>query len=409
MFKVDPAASPAPPEAALQAAWAALRGPDAVVTTAEGERLAILFPGLPNPGAGPDFHGAVIATERGRVVRGDVEVHRTEAGWREHRHHQDARYDAVILHIVSGPGGASVTELPGGRRVPVACLPATAQPEPAGVHPCTGCGGGGEPLALVRRLGDLGRQRLRIKAQRWQQKLERDPDQQLALACLDLLGAPRNREAMRQVGLAAGAGWQATAVTLPERQARLLAAAGLSHSRLAPGPAGHHPEEPTSAPDNPVRWDMSGCRPAAHPARRLLGAAVWYQRWAEAGGPAQWLLSQRAEPRTLIAAFTVTGEQAGLSGPAPVGSARAAAVTVNVAYPFLLAHAERGGDTLRAGAIRQAWDTTRALEPDGVVRSLTAALELGGLTLNACQQQGLHHLHQWCCLRGRQQRCLLRA
>ncbi|MSQ10417.1 MAG: DUF2851 family protein [Dehalococcoidia bacterium] len=369
MLKANAAGSPAPPEAALQAAWAALRGPNAVVTTAEGERLAILFPGLSNPGAGPDFHGAVIATERGRVVRGDVEVHRTEADWREHRHHQDSRYDAVILHVVSGPGGASVTELPGGRRVPVACLPAQAQqPEPAGGHPCTGCGHGLEPQALPLRLGELGRRRLRIKARRGQPKLERNPDQQLALACLDLPGTPHNRAAMRRVCLAVGPGWQAEAVALPVQQERLLAAAGLSHAKFAPRSVSAPPAEPKRAPDNLVHWDMSGCRPAAHPARRLLGAAVWYQRWAEGGGPAQWLLSQLAEPRTLIDAFTVTGEQAGVSGPAPVGSARAAAVAVNVAYPFLLAHAERGGDELWAGAIRQAWDTTRALEPDGVVR-----------------------------------------
>ena len=61
------------PEAALQAAWAALAGTEATLTTAEGEALRVVFPGVPNRGAGPDCQGAIIATERGRLVRGGVE------------------------------------------------------------------------------------------------------------------------------------------------------------------------------------------------------------------------------------------------------------------------------------------------------------------------------------------------
>ena len=36
----------------------------------------------------------------GEVCRGDVEVHRVASGWTAHRHHVDARYNNVMLHVI---------------------------------------------------------------------------------------------------------------------------------------------------------------------------------------------------------------------------------------------------------------------------------------------------------------------
>lgn len=401
---------PVPAEAALQAAWAALRRSHPLLT-AEGERIHVLFPGIANHGAGPDFSGAVIATERGRVVRGDVEVHRSEAGWRDHGHQHDARYDRVVLHVVADRSGAGITELPNGCRVPVARL-ALPSPEPqtaAGLgHPCGECTRGLETLGLLPRLAALGLLRLRRKALAWRRLDSTRSDACLASACLEMLVGPRNRSAMRAVSASLGsAGWK-QAPALRDLQCRFLHVAGLAPPSGWLSAAVAPPLSAGVPPAAHPHWDHSGYRPAAHPARRLLGAAVWYQRWSAAGGPAAWLLAQPVRPAALARAFSVSAEEALLSGPAPVGRDRAAAVVLNVAYPFLLARAQNAKDNAATTAITDAWNTSGALEADAVVRSLTGALSLAGVALKASHQQGMHHLYRHCCRRGRQAHCLLR-
>ncbi len=67
---------------------------------ADGSPLAILDVGRENEHrGGPDFLGARIAIE-GVAISGDVELHTTANGWQEHKHHTDARYSNVVLHVV---------------------------------------------------------------------------------------------------------------------------------------------------------------------------------------------------------------------------------------------------------------------------------------------------------------------
>ena len=50
--------------------------------------------------AGPDFLDAIIADERGRLLKGDVELHVRASAFVAHGHHLDPRYDNLILHVV---------------------------------------------------------------------------------------------------------------------------------------------------------------------------------------------------------------------------------------------------------------------------------------------------------------------
>lgn len=406
------------PEAALQAAWAALAGANAALTTAEGETLRVVFPGVPNRGAGPDFQGAIIATERGRLVRGDVEIHRQPSGWREHGHAGDPRYAGVVLHVV-GDRAAGPTPLPGGGRAPVLQFPLPADPDaPAAAiaHPCTACAGLLPAPATLERLTALGLARVRRKAAGWLRLLRRAPaaDQALYAALLETLGYPGNRRPLR--ALAAAAPWDALrgAGGLAERQGLLLGAGGwLGVPNGLPADFSATRLEAWQAQGAPAAvsrsgWALGACRPAAHPARRLAGAAVWPEHWPI--GPVAWLVEAAAgEPRTLsrrlATGLAVEAGEAALGGTAPLGGARAAVAVVNVALPFLLAWAEMAGDRCLAEQVEAGYRAQPPLEADGVVRPLLAALGLSGQRLTACQQQGLHHLFRRWCLRGRQGRC----
>ncbi|MFP6583275.1 MAG: DUF2851 family protein, partial [Candidatus Hydrogenedentota bacterium] len=69
------------------------------LTTSDGRTLKIISPGWWNHGEGPDFKGAQIEFD-GRARTGDVEIHLKSAGWHQHGHDLDQRYDEVMLHVV---------------------------------------------------------------------------------------------------------------------------------------------------------------------------------------------------------------------------------------------------------------------------------------------------------------------
>jgi len=66
--------------------------------TSIGEPVEILSPGIWNQEAGPDFLKAHLCIN-GKSVRGDVEIHLSSEDWYHHRHHQDSRYNQVVLHV----------------------------------------------------------------------------------------------------------------------------------------------------------------------------------------------------------------------------------------------------------------------------------------------------------------------
>lgn len=64
-----------------------------------GEAITVINPGLRNTHSGPDFHDAKLKIDAIEWV-GSVEIHIQSSGWREHRHHDDAAYENVVLHVV---------------------------------------------------------------------------------------------------------------------------------------------------------------------------------------------------------------------------------------------------------------------------------------------------------------------
>ena len=69
------------------------------LVTEGGELIGIVYPGRINDDQGADFRDAVIATSRG-LMKGDIEVHVKSSDWQDHRHHRNAIYNRVILHVV---------------------------------------------------------------------------------------------------------------------------------------------------------------------------------------------------------------------------------------------------------------------------------------------------------------------
>ena len=87
------------PEKLVRCLWFDQRWRPAVLHTLDGKEVIVHSPGRWNLQAGPDFQQASIEFVGGARYRGDVEIHRYASGWTAHRHHLDARYNSVILHV----------------------------------------------------------------------------------------------------------------------------------------------------------------------------------------------------------------------------------------------------------------------------------------------------------------------
>jgi len=81
-----------------------------------GQSLEIFNPGQKNTDAGPDFFNALIRIGA-TLWAGNVEVHLKSSDWYGHKHHLDAAYNNVILHVVLENDRDVV--LPDGQALPV--------------------------------------------------------------------------------------------------------------------------------------------------------------------------------------------------------------------------------------------------------------------------------------------------
>ena len=152
-----------------------------------GETYEVLFPGVRNQGAGPDFKGAVLRRD-GTTIGGDIELHLDSSGWRAHGHHKDSGYDGVVLQVVlkarPDRGGAPV--------------PPTAEAK----FELEDDGRSGPlPTREVPDLEELGLRRFLAKSAGFRLELESasSPDQVLFESLLDAMGYARNRKPFRSL------------------------------------------------------------------------------------------------------------------------------------------------------------------------------------------------------------------
>ena len=200
----------------IQCVWYDPLWRPAGLRTQRGEPVEVIDPGVWNLEAGPDFLGAVLRVGTdARHVAGDVEVHLSAAGWAQHGHESDPRYNRVRCHVTYQPGIVPESKLPPGaiqvslrdalRRDPTVALEAIdLAAYPYGVRatlpPCRDILAAWDAEARGRLLDAAGEERMRRKAERLRARIaDVGEAQALYEELLTGLGFKHNKTAFRRL------------------------------------------------------------------------------------------------------------------------------------------------------------------------------------------------------------------
>ncbi len=388
-------------EQALARLWLRTKVLSTGIVTEDGERLRVIYPGRSNPRAGPDFLDAVLATESGEVLRGDVELHLRAPDWYGHGHHVDPNYNGVILHVVLSTVGRTRTELPSKMSAPIASLAPVAK-ELAGLRIAHAYAVDEEPTQDQSEIGDrldaAGDGRFLSRSSGFALALESlSPGEVLYQAMMEALGYASNRrpfrELARRVPLSALAAFRHEPAAT--RYLAILALLGRTSGLLdaVESAAGHTglarlaEKLPRTRPLSRDAWDLHRVRPTNHPARRVVGAASIVDMYSDGGLLAGLDEDLRVNgPRYVSKRLTVKPY---------VGAGRAADIVVNVVLPFFHAYSGVIKDHALARASIEGYRRYPRLSDNEILREMRRLLGLDPRTVhNARRQQGLMQLYR---------------
>ncbi len=404
--------------------------------TEDGEPIEIIYPGRINDNQGADFCDAVIGGRRG-ISKGDIEIHRKSSDWRAHRHHHDASYNRVILHVVMQHNTGMATSLQDGTEIPVLALEKYLKVpphQPGGQAysranlkmPCCKMVDRLGAVALGSRLDKAGEERFLAKSGRFQVELaQMEAGQCLYRGIMEALGYSRNKPQFLelagrlplQVMEAIMPGGMSAEECLLRQQALLLGMAGLLSlpcQEMVEEYTGNSPRldhlrkcwdyYQRTDTMSPAEWHLFKVRPNNSPVRRLLAMSYLLVHFRPGGllpGLVDLVRVAQAgrSGSTLEEALLVRTDYAG-SGSAGtlLGRERVADIIVNVILPFTMAWGQLAARPELVKKAMALYDSYPRLSLNAVEKHMETQLDLGYNLINSARrQQGLIHLyHRWC-------------
>jgi Protein of unknown function (DUF2851) len=345
--------------------WYALP-PGALLPLSNGDTCRLLFAGRPGSAAGPDVRDAVLRFSQDKKQRaGDVEFHVRASDWFAHRHHTDARYNSVLLHVVLICDNTFPALRQNGTSIPMCSLydlPLLRRHQAAAIWPCH---------AVMQQMDGEERARLLHQAGllRFEQKTHAFVEQ---LHAASPQGPFSAYDACLIPALAEGLGYGRDRAFFRAAGQRLL---GLSSDV----------PEPLGRAFNPSPLD----------AGRLSVLRKLIFQWRSAGA---WQTLKRA-------AWSPLGEIRAIF--AGLSSARADILICNVVLPFAAAVALIENDGILAEQTRKLYLEHPGLSSNRVTRAMSQQLQLGAEPEGACRQQGLHYIYQQTCQEKRCAQCMV--
>ena len=263
------------PESLLAKLWKERAARANSLRAANGRRIKVIYPGREGTTAGPDFRDALFEEEGVGLVRGDVEVHVTEGGWRAHRHHEDPRYNGVVLHVV-GKADETHSRLNGGGQAPVLSLGPLFSQQPLGKEP--GLWQLLEPHGYLQPVSRFEAANLLDQAgDSWFSEVsngfsrllhEEEPEQLLYSALMESLGYSQNRQPFLDLAHRVPYSRLLKAALKAPREERRQT---IQEILLKAG--GFQPAPSQASSSKSLGWHLFRVRPHNHPRRRIMGFA----------------------------------------------------------------------------------------------------------------------------------------
>ena len=394
-------------ESALAALWQRAHTLADALITQGGERLRVIYPGRPSARAGPDFRDAVLQSDDGRTITGDVELHTTAPGWYAHGHHADANYNGVVLHVVFSPKGHADTRMRSGMHAPIIALEAVADrledAQDADAPSIPALDALRDDANIAATLDAAGDARFLAKSHGFALDIaQMGADEALYRGIMDALGYSTNRKPFRMLAerapyaMLARLREEPPSTRLLAIKALLLGASGLmGRVNDAEDPAElrrlyrrmpKHPFKP-KRPLSEKDWHLFRVRPSNHPARRIIGMAHILEHCLDDS------ISEK------FAAALSQGGSRGLTALMEhrphIGKGRARDMLINIALPFLHAYAVGRGSGGLADAAQAAYASAPKLQENEITREMRLLLNIGKeVKVTARRQQGMVGLYR---------------
>ena len=431
--------------------WQYLLQKEIELTAEDGTPIRIIYPGRINNDQGADFRDVVMAANQGLVI-GDIEIHIKSSDWQAHRHHLNPQYNRVVLHVVMKHDRKTATHLENGRSVPILALDKyTEGPIPpvytriASNTPCSCCRNSLTPDIIAEFLDSAGRKRFLTKAAKFEASIAQvGASQSLYQGIMGALGYYKNRlpfqELARRLPIQLLESMAPGTITeeecLTRQQALMLGTAGLFPSQrhnwcqdelvdewvdtLEKLWISFHPIEVMP----PNSWYLFRVRPSNFPVRRLIAMSYLVLRYRGKGMLEEVLnmvreASLSKSHRGLEAALVVSpngywashfdfSSGSRMGNLSLLGRDRAADIVVNVLLPFTSAWGELNSQPELAGKAFTLYHNYPKLSVNTVEQHMMRQAGLNSSLVNSAQrQQGLIHIYNTLCTRGKCDCCPL--
>ena len=431
--------------------------------TTDGHRVEIVFRGRWNLDSGPDFRGALLKIA-GTLVKGDIELHLRENDWFQHNHHQDPRYDNVILHVVmweSARPAPAVTV--SGRIVPTLVLSRYFDESVSRLQVRYLRAEKHEKwpaVCLVRRMSSekkfhllehWGLVRLREKRDRFlEQRNIFSFDELIYQGISEALGYSKNQRPFLKLSFMVPFGLvNQLSLERPGHDllhaisALLFGAAGfleMEETQKSSLPAENRAfveslleewrelrERYRLTPMSQTEWQFFRLRPANFPSLRIAALAALLARFQKTGfldpllnlfrdlGKRPARLHKELERLFSVenygfwrTHFRLDGESRSRFSHSArlIGGSLAREIIVNVVIPAILAYASETEDRSLEVAVRRLYLSGPLLQKNSLLRRVARQIGLESRPISACQQQGMIYLGKSLCPRWHCQVCV---
>jgi len=412
------------------------------LTSSEDEIFSVIYPGRTNGDNGPDFRDAVIANKF-HLMKGDVEVHVKSSDWYSHKHHADAEYNNVILHVVTWHDCNSATLLQSGKTVPVLCLAKALRHQAYLLPyqlPCFRILDHVDRQTLGKLLNTAGEERFKQKAMHFQAEILRfvqkeEAGQVLFRGMMRALGYAKNTKPFEALADRMPLNSIEYREGLAIKQALLLGTAGLLPFQRWQGKSAREKEvreleQIWQSEGKKVKtmkegdWNFAHIYPNNSPVRRIVAQSYLLERYCQGKLLAGILQLVKEAPlpgghHVLENGLTVAGDgywrdhfdfdvRSKTKISAILGNSKAGEIAVNVILSFAFSWGELANEAKLTENAIELYRNYPQLAENCITRHMKKQLGFEEPTdLAACHQQGLIHIFRNYCREGRCSECPL--